>query len=380
MISTTPANLPPTDGPPIPAVVLGGAGYVSGELLRLLASHPSIELRTALSASHAGEPVAALFPHLTSALGTLRFTDRAQPEALATVLSGLRQEGATRVALFSAAPHGASAAQIDRLLIAAEEAGLAPRLVDLSADFRSQDQDEYEAIYGQTHGQPHGAPHRLQQFVCALPEHLATTPAAGMHVGHPGCFTTAVTLATVALLASGAVEPEFQVCAVTGSTGSGRGAGASTHHPERQSNLWAYRPLAHRHGPEMTRLAAAATGIKPRIAFIPHSGPFARGIHATVQGRLRQPITARELRARVAEYYAEAPFVEVVEQPPRLKDVVGSHHCRLAFAVDDQGGVAAFSVIDNLIKGAAGGAIHWMNRMLGLPETDGLTQPGLGWT
>ncbi len=370
------SSLGTTSSPPIPAVVLGGSGYVSGELLRLLAAHPSLQLQTALSASHAGEPVAALFPHLASALGELRFTARDRPEVLAALLDGFRRQGANQVAIFSAAPHGASAAQIDQLLLAAEEAALEARLVDLSADFRSPSQREYEAIYGI----PHGAPHRLEQFVCAVPEHLKVTPAAGLHVAHPGCFTTAVTLATVGLLATGVVEPEFYVCAVTGSTGSGRVPGPATHHPERQSNLWAYSPLAHRHAPEMRRLAAAATGVEPKIAFVPHSGPFARGIHATVQARLRQPITAAELTARVAGSYADAPFVEVVDRPPRLKEVVGTHRCRLALAVNETGGVAAFSVIDNLIKGAAGGAVHWMNRLLGLPETDGLTQPSLGWT
>jgi N-acetyl-gamma-glutamyl-phosphate reductase len=378
----------PTEAP-IPAVVLGGAGYVAGELLRLLASHPTLSIAAVLSASHAGEAVATVFPHLAGALPELRFRARAASSAddpagdpaFSELFRELAASGADRVALFSAAPHGASAAQVDALLAAADGAGIAAHVVDLSADFRYPAAQHYEAVYRSAHG----APQRLAEFVCAVPEHCRTEPGqpppwSGRHAGHPGCFTTAVTLAAVPLLACGWIEPELFVSAVTGSTGSGRSPSATTHHPERQSNLWAYQPLQHRHAPEMTRLVAAATGSEPRIAFVPHSGPFARGIHATVHARLTAPRTAEELTAAVASYYAGCPFIEVLGQPPRLKDVVGSNRCRLAVAAGEGGTVALFSVIDNLVKGAAGGGVQWMNRLLGLPETAGLELPSLGWT
>jgi N-acetyl-gamma-glutamyl-phosphate reductase len=115
-----------------------------------------------------------------------------------------------------------------------------------------------------------------------------------------------------------------------------------------------------------------------KIHFIPQAGPFARGIHATVQARLLDPLPAVEVTEALRRFYTGAPFVDVLAEPPKLQDVVGSNRCRLAVAAEGRH-LAVFSVIDNLVKGAAGGAIHWMNRLLGFPETAGLTQPGPGW-
>ncbi len=367
----------PTDsaaGRTVPAVVLGGSGYVAGELLRLLAGHPLLRPAAVVSESQAGEPVEAAFPHLAGCYPGLAFTARQDlPRALAAAASTAdRTAGAAAVAAFSAAPHGASAPLVDELLGAAADAGVALRLVDLSADFRFAAADSYAAVYGH----PHGAPHRLPEFRCALPEHAAGVPPGG--VGHPGCFTTAALLAAVPLLRLGWIEPRLSVVAVTGSTGAGRTPTATTHHPARRSNLFAYSPLAHRHQPEMRALAAAASGIDPEIHFIPQAGPFARGIYATVQARLARRLDAGEAIAALRAFYADAPFVTVGGEPPRLQDVVGTNRCRLALAIDGDH-LAVFSAIDNLVKGAAGGAIQWMNRLLGLPETAGLLQPGLGW-
>jgi N-acetyl-gamma-glutamyl-phosphate reductase len=174
------------------------------------------------------------------------------------------------------------------------------------------------------------------------------------------------------------VEPEIFVAAVTGSTGSGREPKPGTHHPERQSNLFAYQPLAHRHLPEMVSLAEKASGARSEIHFVPHSGPFARGIHATVQARLRSPLSADAIRAELDSFYSGSTFVNVAAAPPRVKDVAGSNYAHLGVAADG-GTVAVFSVIDNLLKGAAGGGMQWMNRLLGLPESTGLMQPGPGW-
>jgi N-acetyl-gamma-glutamyl-phosphate reductase len=128
----------------------------------------------------------------------------------------------------------------------------------------------------------------------------------------------------------------------------------------------------------MRALAAAASGIEPEIHFIPQAGPFARGIYATIQARLGQPLDTATALAALQAFYAEAPFVTVTPQPPRLQDVVGTNRCRLSVAVDGDH-IAVFSALDNLVKGAAGGAIQWMNRLLGLPETAGLELPGIGW-
>jgi N-acetyl-gamma-glutamyl-phosphate reductase common form len=357
-----------TDGmqgvPATPAIILGGSGYVAGELLRLLAGHPRLRAAAVLSESQAGTPIEEAFPHLAGCFPGLSFVSR---EDLRQVFA----EGGT-AAVFCAAPHGAAAALLDEVLGLAEQAGAQVRAVDLSADYRFREAAEYEHVYGH----PHGAPGRLVSFHCAVPEHASGTPAA--HLAHPGCFTTATLLAAVPLLKLGLIEPRLSVVAVTGSTGAGRTPTPTTHHPARRSNLFAYSPLAHRHEPEMRSLAAAASGVETEIHFIPQAGPFARGIYATVQATLRQPLPEADVRSALATFYEGSPFVDVLNSPPRLQDVVGTNRCRLGVAVDGDH-LAVFSAIDNLVKGAAGGGIQWMNRLLGFPETAGLTQPGPGW-
>jgi N-acetyl-gamma-glutamyl-phosphate reductase common form len=274
--------------------------------------------------------------------------------------------------VFCAAPHGAAAALLDGVLTAAENAGVAARAVDLSADFRFAEAAAYEKVYGHAHG----APGRLASFGCGLPEHVAGVPAG--HVGHPGCFTTSVLMATVPLLKLGWIEPRVTVVATTGSTGAGRTPTATTHHPARRSNQYADSPRRQRHEPEMRALAAAASGIDPEIHFVPQAGPFARGIYATIQARLVKGLDAEEVRAGLAAFYAGSPFVDILAEPPRLQDVVGTNRCRLGVAVDGDH-LVVFSAIDNLVKGAAGGGIQWMNRLLGFPEEMGLRVPGLGW-
>ena len=349
----------------IPAIVLGGTGYVSGELLRLILGHPVFTLAGVLSDSSPGELAGKSFPHLAGALADLSFKSQAEIAAL------IAKEPTS--AVFCAAPHGAAAALIDSLLKAAEVAGTKPRVVDISADFRFSTAAAYEAVYKH----PHGAPNRIAQFTCAVPEHLKTAPTT--HVGHPGCFSTSILLASVPLLASGWVEPTLFVSGVTGSTGSGRKPTEGTHHPTRHSDLYSYGALGHRHTPEITALALAASGIEADYSFVPHSGPFARGIHATVQARLKSPRDAAAVVGMLREFYAGAPFVRVLDSAPRVKDVVTSNYAHLSAAANGRT-VAVMSVVDNLNKGAAGGAVQWMNRLFNLPETAGLTAPAPGWT
>jgi N-acetyl-gamma-glutamyl-phosphate reductase len=349
----------------VPAIVLGGTGYVAGELVRLIAGHPYLDLAAVASDSQPDEPVAQFFRHLQPVLPHLRFAGHDE------VLEYVAANPVT--AVFSAAPHGVSAGLIDRLLTAAEQAGTRPRVVDISADFRYSSAGEYEAVYKHAHG----APARIPEFTCALPEHLnaLNTP----HVSHPGCFATAVLLASVPLLALGLESPRLFVAGVTGSTGSGRQPTAGTHHPQRHGDLYAYNALAHRHAPEVTALARAATGIDAEFNFVPHSGPFARGIHVTVQATAREPLTSHALTAALREYYDQSVFVRVGGEPPRVKDVATSNFAELAGVARGRS-VAVMCVIDNLTKGAAGGAVQWMNRMLGVDETAGLMLPAPGWT
>ncbi|HLJ39372.1 MAG TPA: N-acetyl-gamma-glutamyl-phosphate reductase [Steroidobacteraceae bacterium] len=352
-------------GERLPAVVLGGTGYVAGELLRLIAGHPHLVLAAVMSEGSPGDAVAGAFPHLVSAYPQTRF---------ATLAQATRQLAeAPTAALFSAAPHGVSAGLIDTVLAAAARAGSKPRVVDISADFRYPSSEQYAAVYGHAHA----AAARLGEFSCALPEHLQklSTP----HVGHPGCFATAVLLAAVPLLALGLVEPLLFVSGITGSTGSGRKPVEGTHHPLRHADLYGYNALRHRHAPEIVACARAASGVEPQLAFVPHSGPFARGIHVTVQARLTRALDTSEACGALREYYARAPFVRVAERSPHLKEVVASNYAHLGAAAEG-GTIAVMCAIDNLVKGAAGGAVQWMNRMLGFSETAGLTQPAPGWT
>jgi len=350
---------------PTPTIVLGGTGYVAGELLRLIAGHPQLELAAVMSESRPGEPVAAAFPHLAAACGDTRFSSQAEVQALVSA--------APTCAVFSAAPHGVSAGLIDSLLTAASKAGTRPRVVDISADFRFRAAADYEAIYKHAHA----APARLAEFTCAVPEHLRKLETA--HVAHPGCFATATLLASVPLLALGLTPPVLFVSGITGSTGAGRKPVEGTHHPLRHGDLYAYNALTHRHAPEVAACARAATGVEAEFAFVPHSGPFARGIHLTVQAPLKTGIDTPKALAALREFYADSPFVRVSDSPPRVKEVATTNYAHLSAAASGRT-VAVMCAIDNLNKGAAGGAVQWMNRMLGLPETAGLTACAPGWT
>ena len=348
-----------------PAIVLGGTGYVAGELLRLIAGHPRLEVAAILSDSQPGAAVAAAFPHLRGAYPELKFSGLDDIEAL------IRQT--PRSALFSAAPHGVAAGIIDRLLTAAETAGRRMICVDISADFRYASADAYESVYKHTHG----APSRIRQFTCAIPEHLPSSPTP--HVSHPGCFATATLLASVPLLALGLTDTRLFVTGITGSTGSGRRPSEGTHHPQRHSDLYSYGALSHRHVPEITACAKLATGVEAEFNFVPHSGPFARGIHVTVQASLKRPIGSAQALQALAAYYKDCPFVRVMDTAPRVKDVATSNYSNLS-AVTNGTSIAVMSVLDNLNKGAAGGGVQWMNRLLGFDESMGLLAPAPGWT
>ena len=347
----------------IPAVVLGGSGYVGGELLRLLASHPRIEPAAVVSRSRRHETVESVFPNLRGVWPELRFAS----------LDDLPDTLGERCAVFSTAAHGASAQLVDRALAILEERRCVPSIVDVSADFRFPDADAYEAVYGLEHG----APDRMPMFRSLLPEHA--TSRRPRHVGHPGCFATAMLLAGLPLIRHALVESRLMVSGVTGSTGAGRAPRPTTHHPTRHANMFAYKPLAHRHVPEVEGILRQATGRAVKVHFVPSSGPFARGIYMVLQARLLDRVDIVRVREAYADRYAAAPFVHMVDAPPRLKDVVGGNHAHLSVAVN-RGVLAVTVALDNLVKGAAGGALQWMNVLHGLPETTGLTASPPAWT
>lgn len=344
----------------IPAVVLGGTGYVAAEMIGHLINHPSFRIDAVVSSSQSGARVDEVFPHLTGPARDLTFKSLDDAEGL---FQSRRQ-----VAVFSALPHGETAAFLDTLI---SKAQAEVRIVDVSADFRYRSSDAYEAVYGKSHP----APCLLDEFVCALPDLTKETPEK--HFSHPGCFTTGVTMALAPLFAAGIAEPHVHVSAVTGSTGAGRQPGAGTHHPHRQSSMWAYQPLSHRHRPEVESLLHSyEPGVS--VTFVPHSGPFARGIHTTAFATACKPVSFDGMLASFKEFYAGNPFVSVRAKMPELKSVVGTNRCHIGLAVDGPN-IVVTSVIDNLVKGAAGGAVQWMNRLFGLEETEGLMNAVPGW-
>ena len=349
----------------IKTVVLGASGYVGGELLRLIAAHPNLELSGAVSERLAGNTIGSHFPALTHCYPQQSFQNAA------TVLEAL--DSNQDLALFSAAPHGASASAIAAVLNGAHAKSLNVHVVDSSADFRYQSSADFKAVYGIDHP----APDLLNQFSCALPEHKEAATTA--HIGHPGCFATASLLAAVPLFACGLAEPEVFISGITGSTGSGRQPTEGTHHPERHSNLYAYKPLSHRHTPEIRALIAHASKEEVAVHFIPHSGPYARGIYITLQARLKADMSEGDVRQTFIDFYSDSPFMHIVAGTPRLKDVVASNYCHIGISTAGRQ-VVVMSTIDNLVKGAAGGAVQWMNRLWSLPETRGLTAAAPAWT
>lgn len=352
------------DSESMKVAVFGGTGYIAGELLRVLSQHPRFRVAAAFSTSQGGEPVVASFPHLaTTALDSLSFSSQ---DAFEDVVRGSEPIG-----LFFATPHGVTGALIDRVMSAAERSKTPLHVVDISADFRHRDPATYQRLYAH----PHGAAGRLAEFLCAVPEHYEGKPRG--HVAHPGCFTTAVVCAAFPFVAFDLVEGPVFVSAVTGSSGSGRAPAANTHHPERTGNLYAYGALAHRHEQEMVDLLAAARpGATPAVEFVPHSGPFVRGIHATLRMTLKAPQTDADLVARINELYASTPFIRASTALPKLAEVIGTNRLRLGVCTRDRTLVVT-SVVDNLTKGAAGGAVQWMNRLFDLDDDVGLRLAGL---
>ena len=348
----------------INTAILGATGYVGGELLRLLSGHGEFQLAAAVSASRAGDAIGDVFPHLAPLYPEQRY---AKPESW---LDGI--DRGSDLALFSAAPHGASATIVQAVLDGAARRNLNVHVVDSSADFRYTSADDFAGVYGIAHP----APELLGDFFCGVPEHVPTAKAK--HAAHPGCFASAMLLAAMPLVQAGLVKSDLFISGVTGSTGSGRSPQAGTHHPERHSNLYAYKPLAHRHVPEVQGQIASICGQKVAVRFIPHSGPFARGIYVTLQADLKQSVTQQDIARTFRNFYGDSPFVHYVDGCPRLKDVVGSNYCQIGATIED-GNVAVMCAIDNLVKGAAGGAMQWMNRLWSLPESTGLLAAPPAW-
>ena len=330
--------------------IVGGTGYTGVELLRLLAIHPNVELTVITSRGEAGIAVAEMFPSLRGYV-SLKFSDPAQVDLSVCDL------------VFFATPNGIAMQQTRELL------AKNVRVIDLAADFRIKDVATWEKWYGMTHA----CPDLIAEAVYGLPEINREKIKNAQLVANPGCYPTAVQLGFMPLLEAGVIDPTYLIAdAKSGVSGAGRKAEVHALLAEAGDNFKAYGVAGHRHLPEISQGLTAMANQQVGLTFTPHLLPMIRGIHATLYAKLTKPVDLQKL---FEERYSNEAFVDVLPKGshPETRSVRGSNQCRMAVH-QPQGGdtVVILSVIDNLVKGAAGQAIQNMNIMFGLSEGLGL--------
>ncbi|MFJ7274525.1 N-acetyl-gamma-glutamyl-phosphate reductase [Kitasatospora sp. NPDC098663] len=334
--------------------VAGASGYAGGEVLRLLLSHPEVEIGALTGGSNAGTRLGALQPHL------IPLADRVLEPTTPEVLAG-------HDVVFLALPHGQSAA-------VAEELGDGVLVVDCGADFRLRAATDWEQFYGSAHAGtwPYGLPE--------LPGHRAALKGSS-RIAVPGCYPTAVSLALFPAYAAGLAEPEAVVVAASGTSGAGKAAKTHLLGSEVMGNVSPYGVGGvHRHTPEMVQNLTPVAGEPVTVSFTPTLVPMPRGILATCSAKARPGVTAESLRAAYAQAFADEPFVHLLPegQWPQTSSVYGANTALVQVALDATAGrIIAISAIDNLVKGTAGGAVQSMNIALGLPEELGLPVNGV---
>lgn len=332
--------------------IVGGTGYTGVELLRLLAQHPRVDLVAITSRGDAGTAVSSMFPSLRGRVD-LRFEDPATANLKACDV------------VFFATPNGVAMQQAPELL----DAGV--KVIDLAADFRLSDVAEWEKWYGMQHASPEW----VAQAVYGLPEVNRAAIRNAQLVANPGCYPTAVQLGFMPLVEAGLVDSAHLIAdAKSGVSGAGRKAEVSSLFSEASDNFKAYGVPGHRHLPEIRQGLSRAAGMSVGLTFVPHLTPVIRGIHATLYAQVKSDA---DFQALFEKRYVDEPFVDVMPalSHPETRSVRAANICRIAVH-RPQGGdtLVVLSVIDNLVKGAAGQAVQNMNIMFGLPETDGLWQ------
>ncbi|MGH7255452.1 MAG: N-acetyl-gamma-glutamyl-phosphate reductase [Nitrospirales bacterium] len=347
--------------------VVGASGYTGAELLRLLVGHPRVTLTIVTSEKSAGQPVASVFPHLTSIL-PLSF------EALAPDSLPARAD-----VVFLALPHTKA------MPAAAVCLAMGLRVIDLSADFRLSD----PALYAQWYETAHQQPGLLKEAVYGLPELHRDAIRNTRLVAAPGCYPTAAVLQLAPLVARHLVQADgLLIDAKSGVSGAGRSPALPYHFPEAHESVEAYKVGRHRHIPEieqeLTVLAArrsgGATAAGVRVLFIPHLVPMNRGILSTAYARLTQSLTQNDVASLYQDFYKGESFVRLQSSPSAIspRHVRGSNYCDIAIVADPRSNwVVTVAALDNLVKGAGGQAIQAMNLMLGFPENLGLTSPAV---
>ena len=343
--------------------IVGGSGYTGGELARLLLFHPNVELTQVASNSHAGRYLHSVHPNLRK-ISTLRFS---HPDDLTSC-----------DVLFLCLPHGVTAGEIERYR------SIAPRIVDLSADFRLRS----SALYEEWYGVPHIVPNLLEEAVYGLPElHREELPGATL-VSGTGCMATASILGLVPLYRAGIVNYALPlvVDAKVGSSAAGATPGPGSHHPERSGAVRSFQPTGHRHTAELIQELELQEGseLRQHIAFSATAIELVRGVLVTAQVFLNESVEERTLWRLYREAFQREPFIRLVKERngvyryPEPKILVGSNYCDIGFELDrDQQRVVVIAALDNLMKGAAGNAVQALNCMCEWDESIGLTFPGL---
>lgn len=332
--------------------IVGGTGYTGVELLRLLARHPEVELVAITSRGEAGARVADMFPSLRGAVD-LAFSDPADAPLSSCDL------------VFFATPNGIAMQQAASLL----QAGV--KVIDLAADFRIKD----VALWEQWYGMKHACPESVAQAVYGLPEVNRAQIRQASLVANPGCYPTATQLGLLPLVEAGCIDLDHLIADVkSGVSGAGRKAEVGILFSEASDNFKAYGVPGHRHLPEIRQGLAAAAGRAVGLTFVPHLTPMIRGIHATLYARITRE---EDFQALFAARYAAERFVDVLPpgSHPDTRSVRAANICRIAIHRPQDGDtLVVLSVIDNLVKGAAGQAVQNMNIMFGFDEGLGLGQ------
>ncbi len=336
----------------IKAGVVGGTGYSGVELLRLLASHPEVEVAAITSRKEAGTPVTEIFPSLRGRYNHLLFSDPAT--------AGLEKCDV----VFFATPNGVAMGQAQALL----DAGV--RVIDFSADFRIKD----IAVWEQWYKMKHAAPSLVAEAVYGLPEMYRDAIKKARLIANPGCYPTATQLGFLPLVEAGVVDIGHLIADTkSGVSGAGRKEEMGLLYCEAGDSLKAYSVAGHRHQPEVEQGLTVAAGKPVRVTFVPHLTPMIRGIHCTLYARITKEADFQKL---FEDRFAGEPFVDVMPpgSQPDTRSVRASNMCRIAVH-RPQGGdtLVVLAVEDNLVKGAAGQAVQNMNLMFGLTETTGLT-------
>jgi N-acetyl-gamma-glutamyl-phosphate reductase len=340
----------------IKASVIGATGYAGAELMRLLTAHPKVIIMHAVSKSFAGQKMSALYPSFFSNDYTLEELD----------FDAIAKDSDI---VFTCLPHGASAET------AAQLVSRGAKVIDLSGDFRYSDVSVYERWYQIRHV----APNLLAESVYGMPELYRERIKKARLIGNPGCYTTCAILAAAPLLKAGAVCPHgIVIDAKSGVTGAGRSEKLAYNFCEVDESLKAYGVATHRHTSEIEQELSLAADAEVVVSFTPHLLPVKRGILSTIYLTPNPGVTEEHIADAYAVYKDE-PFVQVTgEALPEIKHVTGSNNCAIGYVLDKRAGrLVVVSVLDNLIKGAAGQAVQNMNLICGFDETAGLNN--MGW-